>query len=169
MRVSVVAALAGVLSFTNAIDLDLNSTDSILNASHIVVDRILDFYPAFPGSVPGLLPQPYYWWNSGLALTSLLNYWAASGNETIAPFIRASLLHQASPTEDFMPANQTKSEGNDDQAFWGLAAMTAAELGFPMSADNTTATTSWLDLAQNVFEAQAARYDTSTCGGGLRW
>ena len=36
--------------------------------------------------------------------------------------------------------------------------------------DNTSSTaTSWLDLAVNVFNDQAARWSTSTCGGGLRW
>jgi mannan endo-1,6-alpha-mannosidase len=28
-----------------------------------------------------------------------------------------------------MPSNQSKTLGNDDQAFWGMAAMTAAETG----------------------------------------
>jgi mannan endo-1,6-alpha-mannosidase len=27
----------------------------------------------------------------------------------------------------------------------------------------------WLALAQGVFNSQAIRWDTSTCGGGLRW
>ena len=42
--------------------------------------------------------------------------------------------------------------------------MTAAEHGLPKS-DSP----SWLDLAKNVFERQAARWDTETCKGGLRW
>lgn len=44
--------------------------------------------------------------------------------------------------------------------------MTAAELNFeaPPSGD-----ASWLSLAQAVFNEQAARWDTTTCGGGLRW
>lgn len=28
---------------------------------------------------------------------------------------------------------------------------------------------SWLSLAQGVFNTQAARWDTTNCGGGLRW
>lgn len=43
--------------------------------------------------------------------------------------------------------------------------MRAAELQFP----NPSTSPSWLDLAINVFNDQASRWDTSTCGGGLRW
>ena len=49
--------------------------------------------------------------------------------------------------------------------FWGLAAMMAAELKFPDVKDGF----SWLSLAQGVFNTQTARWDTTTCGGGLRW
>lgn len=43
--------------------------------------------------------------------------------------------------------------------------MRAAELRFP----NPSASPSWLDLAINAFNDQVSRWDTSTCGGGLRW
>jgi mannan endo-1,6-alpha-mannosidase len=49
--------------------------------------------------------------------------------------------------------------------FWGLAAMLAAELQFPDRPDGY----SWLALAQGVFNTQVARWDTTKCGGGLRW
>lgn len=56
-------------------------------------------------------------------------------------------------------------QGNDDQGFWGIAAMTAAEIGFPDVDDGY----SWLSLAQGVFNTQVARWDSNNCGGGLRW
>jgi mannan endo-1,6-alpha-mannosidase len=56
-------------------------------------------------------------------------------------------------------------QGNDDQMFWGLAAITGAELGFPEDANSY----SWLTLAQGVFNTQVARWDTTACGGGMRW
>ena len=65
-----------------------------------------------------------------------------------------------------MPPNQTKDLGNDDQMFWAFATMTAAELNFP---DPPSTQPSWLALAQAVFNLQANRWDTSACGGGLRW
>ncbi|KAG6057957.1 hypothetical protein E4U32_004842 [Claviceps aff. humidiphila group G2b] len=59
------------------------------------------------------------------------------------------------------------SLGNDDQGFWGLSAMLAAENKFP---DPPTDQPQWLALAQAVWNTQAdpSRYD-KTCGGGLRW
>lgn len=48
--------------------------------------------------------------------------------------------------------------GNDDQSSWGLAAMTAAERSFPA----ISAIGSYLTLAQNVFDTQAARWDEKT-------
>jgi mannan endo-1,6-alpha-mannosidase len=65
-----------------------------------------------------------------------------------------------------MTPNQTKTEGNDDQGFWGLAAMSAAEVNFPNPPKNQP---QWLALAQAVFNTQAARWDPTSCGGGLRW
>ena len=49
--------------------------------------------------------------------------------------------------------------------FWGLAAITAAELQFPEVSDGY----SWLSLAQGVFNTQVKRWDTSSCAGGMRW
>lgn len=44
--------------------------------------------------------------------------------------------------------------------------MTAAEVGFE---DPPEGSPSWLSLAQAVFNEQTDRWDTQTCGGGLRW
>ncbi len=77
-----------------------------------------------------------------------------------------ALVYQASPTNDYMPQNQTLNEGNDDQGFWGMSVMTAAEYKFP---DPPKGQPGWLALAQAVFNTQAARWDDSNCGGGLRW
>jgi mannan endo-1,6-alpha-mannosidase len=44
--------------------------------------------------------------------------------------------------------------------------MSAAELKFE---DPGVGQPSWLALAQAVFNEQASRWDTGTCGGGLRW
>jgi predicted alpha-1,6-mannanase (GH76 family) len=58
------------------------------------------------------------------------------------------------------------SQGNDDQAFWAFAAMSAAEMKFPSPGPNQP---SWLSLAQAVFNRQANRWDDKHCSGGLRW
>jgi mannan endo-1,6-alpha-mannosidase len=78
--------------------------------------------------------------------------------------VEQGMLHQAGPEFDFMPINQSKTLGNDDQGFWGMAAMTAAETGFPDPATGP----GWLALAQAVYNTQMPRWDPS-CGGGMRW
>lgn len=70
------------------------------------------------------------------------------------------------PDTDYEPPNQTLALGNDDQAFWGIAALVAAERGFP---DPPKDKPQWLALAQAVFNRQAGRWDTESCNGGLRW
>jgi len=65
-----------------------------------------------------------------------------------------------------MPPNQSQSLGNDDQCFWALTTMSAAEKRYPNPPDNLP---QWLSLSQAVFNTQAARWDTESCGGGLRW
>ena len=96
----------------------------------------------------------------------MINYWYYTGDTTYNAVTTQALLHQAGEDGDFMPLNQTKTEGNDDQGFWGMAAMTAAETKFP---DPPKENLGWLALAQGVFNTQVARYDTSTCNGGFRW
>jgi hypothetical protein len=64
--------------------------------------------------------------------------------------------------DTYIPLNQ----GNDDQAFWAFAAMSAAENKYP---DPPSSAPQWLALAQAVFNLQASRWDNTTCGGGLRW
>jgi mannan endo-1,6-alpha-mannosidase len=77
------------------------------------------------------------------------------------------MQHQIGDYNAFMPANQTKTLGNDDQAFWGMAAMSAAENVLPdLPSDQGP---SWLALAQAVFNTQAPRWNTEMCGGGLKW
>ena len=76
------------------------------------------------------------------------------------------MLFQVGDERDYEPGNQTLALGNDDQAFWAIAAMSAAERGFK---DPPKDQPQWLALAQAVFNRQAKRWDPAACGGGLRW
>lgn len=119
------------------------------------------------GGTPGILPSPYYWWEAGAMFGEMIEYWYYTGDTTYNSEVSAAIQFKVGTGDDFMPANQTKDEGNDDQVFWAFTAMTAAELGFPDPTGDDAP--SWLSLAQAVFNEQAARWDTGTCGGGLRW
>ena len=118
------------------------------------------------GDVPGNLPQPYYWWEAGAMFGAMVDYWYYTGDTSYNDVTTQALLFQVGPNNDYMPPNQTKTEGNDDQSFWGMAALSAAEEKFP---DPPADQPQWLALAQAVFNSQALRWDNSTCNGGLRW
>ncbi|KAI1002115.1 Mannan endo-1,6-alpha-mannosidase [Podosphaera aphanis] len=150
-----------------AITLELTSKDSVKNAAKTLATELMSFYTGNrPGDTPGNLPDPYYWWEAGAMFGTMVNYWYYTGDTTYNAITQQALLHQAGEDGDFMPVNQTKTLGNDDQGFWALAAMTAAETKFDNPPEKDF---QWLELAQGVFNTQARRWDTATCGGGLRW
>jgi mannan endo-1,6-alpha-mannosidase len=119
-----------------------------------------------PGQIPGLLKDPYHWWQAGALWGEMVAYSHYAGDASYNDLVSQALLHQVGDRRDLEPKNQTFNEGNDDQAFWAFAAMTAAEVKFP---DPPPDQPSWLGLAQAVFNRQAARWDEKFCGGGLRW
>lgn len=97
---------------------------------------------------------------------SLIDYWYYTRDTTYNDIVSEAILFQTGGNADFMPQNQTLTEGNDDQAFWGIAAMSAAEVRFPNPPPDRP---QWLALAQAVFNLQAARWDNTSCAGGLKW
>ncbi|TGO51937.1 hypothetical protein BCON_0151g00110 [Botryotinia convoluta] len=151
----------------NAIEVDLDSPDSIKSAASTIAYDMMSYYTGNQtGGIPGNLPAPYYWWEAGAMFGSLIDYWYYTGDSSYNDVTTEAMLWQTGPDNDYMTPNQTKTEGNDDQGFWGLAAMSAAEVNFPNPPSNRP---QWLALAQAVFNTQAPRWDDSTCAGGLRW
>jgi hypothetical protein len=97
---------------------------------------------------------------------AFIDYWRYTGDDSFNDIVTQSLLWQVGPNWDYMPPNQTSSEGNDDHGFWGFAVMTAAEANYP---NPPAGQPQWLALSQAVFNSMAANWDNNTCGGGLRW
>jgi mannan endo-1,6-alpha-mannosidase len=98
---------------------------------------------------------------------TLVDYWHYTNDATYNAETSYSLVFQAGPPENsYMPLNWTASLGNDDQGFWGMSAVLAAEDKFP---NPPSTDPQWLALAQAVFNTQAARWDNTSCNGGLRW
>lgn len=97
---------------------------------------------------------------------SLIDYWFYTGDAQHNHLVMQGMQHQVGPNLDFMPPNQTKTLGNDDQCFWALSAMSAAESNFPNPPSRLP---QWLALAQAVFNTQVPRWDMATCDGGLKW
>jgi mannan endo-1,6-alpha-mannosidase len=126
-----------------------------------------------PGQTPGLLTDPqkmnkdgYYWWESGAMFGSLVDYWHYTGDTKYNDIVTQALLFQVGPEINYEPPAQAQSLGNDDQAFWAMSALRAAEVNFPNPPKDQP---QWLALAQAVFNRQAARWDEQTCNGGLHW
>ncbi|PWY95956.1 putative cell wall glycosyl hydrolase Dfg5 [Aspergillus sclerotioniger CBS 115572] len=152
-----------------AIGFDLDNPESIKTSLKPITASLLTHYTGnHPGDNPGNLPPPYYWWEAGALFTTLLNYHHLTHDTTYLPLTIQALTWQSGPSGSFMPANQTRTEGNDDQSFWAFGAMSAAEQNLPDPAPELNVP-GWLGMAQAVFNTQAERWDTGTCGGGLRW
>ncbi|KAK4196262.1 glycosyl hydrolase family 76-domain-containing protein [Triangularia verruculosa] len=144
------------------------------SAATLAFDLMLQYKGNLSGEIPGILPGPptehkgdYYWWEGGAMMGTYVDYWFLTGDESYNAVVAEGLLHQVGPNADYMPPNHTASLGNDDQGFWGMSAMLAAENKFPNPPEDQP---QWLALAQGVFHTQAApeRHD-ETCNGGLRW
>lgn len=159
--------ILALLSLTTALDIDFSSVDSIHDACALIADGLMDYYwgKDYGGTV-GMFTHPYYWWQAGGAWGSMIDYSFYFDNHTWDDVIVKSMIYQAGPDFNYMPLNQTVTEGNDDQVFWGIAAIQAAERNFTNPPEDKP---SWVDLAGAVFNTMKNRWDTDTCGGGLRW
>ena len=106
------------------------------------------------GDNPGNLPSPYYWWEAGSMFGTMIEYWYYTNDTSYNPTVTAAMLSQVGDNDDYMPTNQTKTEGNDDQGFWAMAAMSSAEMNYPNPPDDEP---QWLALAQAVFNEMVTR------------
>lgn len=97
---------------------------------------------------------------------TLIDYWHITGDSTYNAVTSQAIVHQAGDDADLMPRNQTSTEGNDDQGFWAMTAMSAAETAFP---DPPSDKPQWLALVQAVYNLYVSRWEEEYCGGGLRW
>jgi hypothetical protein len=99
-----------------------------------------------------------------------LDYRFSTSDHQYDDMIMQAMTFQVGEEKDYMPRNWSASMGNDDQAFWALAALVAAETGFTNPPEDTKL--DWLALAQAVFNEQTRddrRTQTGDCKGLLRW
>ncbi|GMG56562.1 unnamed protein product [Ambrosiozyma monospora] len=113
-----------------------------------------------------MFKTPYYWWEAGEAFGGLINNWYYCQDTTHEELIYASLMAQRGENYDYIPSNQSLTEGNDDQSFWGFAVLEAMERNFTNPPSDQPG---WLALGQAVYNTIWARWDPDNCGGGLRW
>ncbi|KAM3548881.1 hypothetical protein MY1884_008989 [Beauveria asiatica] len=167
--------IAGLFTAVQAQYYKVDTKDAIkTTASTMAYDLMLLYEGNRTGKIPGILPGPpaenkgnYYWWQGGAMMGTYIDYWHLTGDTSYNDVVMQGILHQVGENQDFMPRNHTASLGNDDQGFWGMTAMLAAENKFP---DPPRDKPQWLALAQAVWatQADASRHD-HYCNGGMRW
>jgi len=163
-------ATAG-LQHVHSIQLNVSSSASIRNASTALAYNLMSWYQNNQSSTAvtavGTFPAPLYWWEAGAIWGGMIDYWAYTNDTSYNPTITQALLAQVGPDNNYMPPAYYSSLGNDDQAFWAFTVLTAVEYGLPET--NSTGAPTWLSLAEAVFNTMVPRWDTTTCGGGLKW
>lgn len=151
------------------------SAEDIINSTRtLAYDLMTHYHGNESGQIPGMLPGPpssglgpYHWWQAGAMMGTYMDYWHVTNDSTYNDIVTQAMLFQVGPELNYMPPNQTGGMGNDDQAFWGLSAMLAAENKFPNPPPDQP---QWLELAENLWNSQAdpSRHDDE-CNGGMRW
>jgi mannan endo-1,6-alpha-mannosidase len=180
-----VSLVAGYATLSHAIELDITNTGmkiipnsmeianryvaSIKSAASTVAYGLMKLYTGNVTNTPetiAVLPAPLYWWEAGAMWGAMLDYYHLTNDSSYTEVTTQALLSQMGPDSDYMMPNHQKDEGNDDQSFWGFAIMSAAEKNYPQP---TIGNYSWLQLTENLWNTQVARWNTSQCGGGLKW
>ncbi|KAI5292302.1 hydrolase 76 protein [Ascosphaera atra] len=167
-----VSAIVCFVCNVAATGIDFNPDDaaSVKSAAKTVAKGMVSYYHGNePGQTPGVMPKPpYYWWIGGAMFGSLIDYWYYTNDSTWNDITTQGILFQVGENNDFKPSNQSLDLGNDDQAFWAMAAMSAAEAKFP---NPPSGKPQWLALAQAVFNEQVEDWHKrdDTCNGGIMW
>lgn len=159
-------------NFAAAIALDINNTASVRDASATLASGVQSYYHNNESSTPvtaiGTLPlEPWFWWLAGAVWGGMVDYWAYTDDDSYNAVIQQALMAQTGPDYNYMPPAYYGSLGNDDQAFWALAVLSAHEYSFPPPQGQGEDI--WLDLAVAVFNTQVSRWNMEKCGGGLKW
>ncbi|KAL6707737.1 hypothetical protein ACN47E_003858 [Coniothyrium glycines] len=114
----------------------------------------------------GIWPPPHYWWQGGAAWGGMIEYSQFTGDTSHVKTLQQALTANYGPDNDFILSYRRSQTGNDDQAFWALAVMSALEYQFP---DPAEAPAAYLEVVTNAFNNIVGRWDETSCGGGLKW
>ncbi|KAL2815860.1 glycosyl hydrolase family 76-domain-containing protein [Aspergillus cavernicola] len=160
---ALVVLLQGQLVLSD-IPIEVTSTDSLKSAGKAIAAPMWTFYEqnqteGIPGKLTGT------WYVAGAMFMTLIQYWQVSGDNQYNSVVSHDLMFQAGRNYDYFDSNYSQWLGNDDQMFWGLAAITASETGFPEVSGKPT----WTSLARAVATMQINRWNTEQCDGGITW
>ncbi|KAF2760403.1 hypothetical protein EJ05DRAFT_498360 [Pseudovirgaria hyperparasitica] len=170
------ALVASALFISSCASLKLSATDgeSVRNAAATVAYGLMSHYTNNQSTTPaadvGSFVSPegvdkLYWWNSGAIWGGMVDYAMYSGDNSYVEATKHALAANVGEKADLIIESKRGEEGTDDQAFWALSMMSAAESGFP-AADGAPA---YIDVAEGAFKSITSRWDTTSCNGGLFW
>ncbi|KAF2493537.1 mannan endo-1,6-alpha-mannosidase, partial [Lophium mytilinum] len=168
---SVALAVVALSPLVASVNVNLDDEASIMSTVATYAYEMMTYYKNNATDTPkdevGSFPKPpYYWWESGAVWGGLIDYWAYTNDSSYVNTTRDALVANFGPNQDLIMPNKRDQEGNDDQAFWIFALMSALEYQFPLPSDSDP---QYLDVAKKAFDGMAARWDTKTCNGGLKW
>ncbi|CAG5141102.1 uncharacterized protein ALTATR162_LOCUS865 [Alternaria atra] len=162
--------LAAFTATAGGVKLDPEDEASILSATRQYAYGLMSMYQGNATGVAkediGIWPQPHYWWEGGAAWGGMIEYSQFTGDDSHVKTLQQALTANYGPDNDFILSYRKSQTGNDDQAFWALAVMSALEYQFP---DPAQAPANYLEVATNAFENIVGRWDETTCDGGLKW
>jgi 3-methylcrotonyl-CoA carboxylase beta subunit len=77
------------------------TTDSIKDVASKVAKQLVAQYATIDdkgihvlGGYPGILYEPYYWWQAGAMFGTILDYWHYTGDDQYNELVREGLIHQ---------------------------------------------------------------------------
>ena len=99
MRCRTVALALAAAYQIEATTLNINGNPAIQGTAATLAQNLMGYYNE---ADVGVLPQPYYWWESGAMWGGLIDYWHYTGDASYNDAASKALLAQAGPTLDFM-------------------------------------------------------------------
>ncbi|RAK86269.1 hypothetical protein BO79DRAFT_246974 [Aspergillus costaricaensis CBS 115574] len=162
-----ISLLLGLSGTVAALNLDINSTQSIKDAATVTVQNTLT-NSSLSGNVNPVYGDANEWlFNSSTVeawlYSTLIPYWNLTGNDSYNNLISKRMYSMVGlELGDGWAASD--NDTNMNHGAWALGAVTAAEMGFP--ADSTKK--SWLTYASQAQGTMRSTFTFSTvCDGGL--
>ncbi|KAF2001881.1 glycoside hydrolase family 76 protein [Amniculicola lignicola CBS 123094] len=167
---SIGAVLLPFAALVSGVELNADDEASIKEATAKYAHGLMSLYKNNATDTPeteiGIFPKPLYWWEAGAAWGAMVEYTQLTGDESYVGTLQQALVANYGPENDIILPWKKDQEGNDDQAFWALAIMSALEYQFP---EPSKAPAKYLEVAENSFKNIVSRWDTTSCNGGLKW
>ncbi|KAF2116252.1 glycosyl hydrolase family 76-domain-containing protein [Lophiotrema nucula] len=165
------AVLLPFASFAAGIEFNPDDEASLRSVTASYAYGLMTYYKnnatGLPAEEIGIFPKPHYWWEAGAAWGGLIEYTQFTGDHAYVNTLTQALVSNYGPNSDILLPWRKDQEGNDDQAFWAFAFMSALEYQFPDPTQSAPAT--YLQVVENAFNNLVSRWDTTTCNGGLKW